>query len=155
MEQQIKKFYEAFAALDGAGMASCYHDEIVFEDPAFGKLRGEKAKNMWKMLCESQKGKGFKVEASAIRMEGSQGRAHWEARYTFSQTGKKVHNIIEAEFEFQDGKIIRHTDRFNLYRWARQALGFQGILLGWTPLFKNKLQAQTNRMLTKFEQKNP
>jgi hypothetical protein len=35
-----------------------------------------------------------------------------------------VLNIIDAEFEFNsEGLIIKHTDTFNFYAWAKQALG--------------------------------
>ena len=105
------------------------------------------------MLCQSQKGKNFVVEYSNIEASNDKGSAHWEAHYTFGKTNRKVHNIIDAKFEFKDGKIIRHTDSFNLYRWSKQALGLQGWLLGWTSFFKNKLQQQTNGMLRKFEEK--
>ncbi len=152
MKSLIEEFYRAFEELDAEKMVACYHEEVVFHDPAFGTLKGERAKNMWRMLCRSQKGKDFKVTASNIRMDGTKGLAHWEAHYTFSQTDRRVHNIIEAEFEFRDGKIIRHTDRFNLHRWARQALGPVGYLIGWTPFFRKKLQEQTNGMLTGFIQ---
>lgn len=147
MQNVIEKFYQAFTDLDPETMVSCYHDDIVFEDPAFGVLKGERAKNMWRMLCESQKGENFIVEASNI----TSNTAHWEAHYVFSQTGRKVHNIIDAEFEFKDGKIIKHSDRFNLHKWASQALGFKGMLLGWTGFFKKKMKEQTGRLLTKFE----
>ena len=153
MEQPVKQFYQAFTDLNAEGMAGCYHDEVVFEDPAFGVLRGEQAKNMWRMLLASQKGKDFKVVASNIQENAQKGTAHWEAFYAFSKTGRQVHNIIEAEFEIQDGLIIKHTDRFNLHRWAGQALGLQGTLIGWTGFFKKKLHAQTNGLLAKFERK--
>jgi ketosteroid isomerase-like protein len=39
----IETFYRAFAALDAEAMAACYHDEVTFEDPAFGQLQGEQA----------------------------------------------------------------------------------------------------------------
>ncbi len=152
MKTTIETFYKAFNELDAETMASCYHDDIVFEDPAFGVLKGERAKNMWRMLCKSQQGKSFKVVSSNIMAETHQGSAHWEAFYTFSKTGRKVHNTIEATFEFKDGKIIKHTDVFNLHKWSKQALGFKGLLLGGTNFFKTKLQAQTNAMLDKFEQ---
>ena len=48
MKQIIQQFYQAFKNLDPEAMAACYHDEIVFEDPAFGVLKGEKMKNMWR-----------------------------------------------------------------------------------------------------------
>ena len=54
------------------------------------------------------------------------GRAHWDATYTYSATGRRVDNRIDATFAFRDGLIVRHDDRFDLWRWARQALGVQG-----------------------------
>jgi len=134
-------------------MVSLYSDDIILQDPAFGKLEGERAKNMWRMLCESQKGQDFKVKYSQVFCDQTRGAAHWEAFYTFSRTGRKVHNIIEAKFDIKDGKIIRHIDTFNLHRWAKQAMGFSGFLLGWSGFFKNKLQTQTNKLLTKYEAK--
>ncbi len=151
MKNIIENFYTAFANLDAEGMVACYHKEVVFEDPAFGLLKGEKAMNMWRMLCDSQKGKDFVVKFSNIEADNQEGHVDWEAFYTFSKTGRKVHNRIKAEFKFQDGKIIEHIDKFDLYRWSRQAFGFTGFLMGWTPFFKKKLIIQTNKLLSKFE----
>jgi len=150
MEQIIKQFYEAFKNLDAEKMTTCYHNEIIFEDPAFGILKETKAKNMWRMLCESQKGKSFVVTYSNVNNNS----ANWEATYLFSQTGKEVHNIITAKFEFKDGLIIKHTDDFDLHKWAKQAFGFKGVLLGGTSFFKKKLNNQTSILLTRFEEKN-
>lgn len=149
-EAIITKFYNAFNNLDAETMNSCYHDTIVFEDPAFGILKGERAKSMWKMLCESQKGKNFTVTFSDININDNTGSAHWEAFYTFSKTGRKVHNKIDATFEFKDGLIFKHTDKFNLHRWARQAMGAKGLLFGGTTFFKTKLHKQTNYLLDKY-----
>jgi len=151
MNVLIENFYEAFSSLDGETMAQCYHKDILFHDPAFGILKGERAKNMWRMLCESQKNKDFRIEYSGVESSNDEGKAQWEAWYTFSRTGREVHNRIDAEFKFQDGKIISHIDRFNLYRWSRQALGTKGLLIGWTPFFRKKLNAQTNKLLSNFE----
>ncbi|MDG5491473.1 nuclear transport factor 2 family protein [Psychroserpens sp. SPM9] len=151
MDVLIEKFYKAFSELDAETMASCYHDDIVFEDPAFGVLKGKRAGNMWRMLCQSQKGKDFKVFYSNIQASNTHGSASWEAFYIFSKTGRNVHNTISATFEFKDGKIIKHTDDFNLRKWAKQALGFKGAIIGGTRYFKTKLKHQTNRLLTKFE----
>ena len=153
MKSTIEKFYAAFNDLDAEAMAACYHEDIVFEDPAFGELKGEQAKNMWRMLCSSQKGKDFRVEASQIESNDQTGSAHWEAHYDFSQTKRRVHNKIDAKFEFKDGLIIKHVDVFDLYRWSKQALGFKGVMIGWTGFFKKKLHAQTHRLLAKFEAK--
>ena len=150
-EETIDAFYGAFQKQDAETMVSCYHKDIIFNDPAFGTLQGERAKNMWRMLCENQKGKKFKVDSSDIVCCDDTGIAHWEAHYNFSKTGRKVHNRIDAEFKFKDGMIINHIDRFDLHKWAKQALGFKGFLLGGTNFFKNKLQSQTHQLLLKFE----
>lgn len=151
MREVIEKFYSAFNELDAEKMVSYYHEEIQFEDPAFGVLKGEKAKNMWRMLCASQKGKQFQIEYSNISFENDKGSAHWEAKYNFSKTGRKVHNKIDAQFELKDGKIIKHIDHFNLHEWAKQAMGPTGLMLGWTSFFQKKLQKQTNSLLNNFE----
>jgi len=149
MKELIEKFYTSFQAKDAEGMADCYHDDVVFTDPAFGELSGEHAKNMWRMLLQNSK--DLTLEFSQIEATEHTGKAHWDATYTFSQTGRKVVNKIDALFEFKDGKIIRHTDVFNLRTWAKQAMGFKGALLGGTSFFKKKLNAKTNSLLTKFE----
>lgn len=138
--QLITDFYAAFARRDAEGMVACYADDVTFSDPVFTALRGDEARSMWRMLCE--RGKDLRVEASAIRADDATGSAHWEAWYTFSATGQKVHNVIDARFEFRDGKITRHTDTFDLRRWAGMALGWKGKLLGWAPPVQNAIRKQ-------------
>ena len=145
-QRLIERFYQAFKERDGRAMGACYHDQVHFADPVFVDLKGEQARGMWRMLCE--RGKDLVIEASRIEANEERGIAHWDAFYTFSATGKKVHNIIDAEFRFQDGLIIDHRDRFDLYRWARQALGARGWLLGALPPVQRAIAAQAARSLT-------
>jgi ketosteroid isomerase-like protein len=148
----IHRFYDSFAARDAAGMRACYHPEVVFSDPAFGELRGKEAGAMWAMLCG--RAKDLEVTAGDIEADDQRGRAHWDARYTFGQTGRKVLNRIDAAFEFRDGLIIRHTDTFDFYAWARQALGPAGLLLGWTPILQNKVRSTARAGLEKYMREN-
>lgn len=69
---------------------------------------------------------------------------------TFGQTGRPVHNRIRAEFAFADGLIVDHVDRFDFWRWSRQALGLPGLLLGWTPALQAKVRAQAQGRLEQF-----
>lgn len=147
-EELISKFYTAFQSLDSETMSDCYNDDIEFTDPAFGTIKGKRAKAMWKMLCQNSK--DLKVEFSNIFVDEQNGSAHWEATYTFSRTGRKVVNSIDAKFEFKNGKISKHIDHFNLHKWASQAMGFKGWLLGGTSFFKKKLQEQANHSLDKY-----
>ena len=153
-DKVVLEFYRAFQALDAEAMVACYHSDIVFEDPAFGKLKGEHAGNMWRMLCASQKGKDFKVNHFSLESNEGETLHHWTADYVFSKTNRRVHNSVDASFKFSDGKIIEHVDSFSMHNWAKQAFGLKGFLLGGTSFFQKKLQAQTNGMLAKFEQKH-
>jgi ketosteroid isomerase-like protein len=148
----IHRFYQAFAQADAEGMVSCYHTNIQFEDPAFGVLRGEDARNMWRMLIASSKG-NIKITFDNVQANETSGSATWVAEYVFSQTNRPVINHISATFLFQDGKIIKHTDVFDMWKWSRQALGWKGWLLGWSPFMKKQIQANTHKLLKKFRDK--
>ncbi|KAB2878187.1 nuclear transport factor 2 family protein [bacterium] len=147
-EKVIETFYAAFQKRDARTMADCYDADAEFSDPVFQNLKGKQVPAMWRMLCE--RGKDLKIEFSDIHADEHSGKAHWEAEYTFSATGRKVHNKIEAAFELKNGKIVRHTDVFNLWQWTKMALGFKGLLLGWTPLVQNVIRKQANQSLEKF-----
>lgn len=149
--QLIERFYTAFAKGDAATMAACYAPDATFEDPVF-TLKGAAIGQMWHML--SVNAREFSLEFRDIAADDNSGRAHWEAHYLFSATGRKVHNIIEAEFQFRQGKIVMHRDRFDFWRWSRQALGLPGLLLGWSPLIRTKVRAQAARNLAAFVAKN-
>jgi len=144
----IRRFYTSFAKRDARGMAACYHPAVTFSDEIFSDLEGARAVGMWRMLCE--RGKDLRVEFRDIEADDSAGSAHWEAWYTFSSAGRQVHNRIDANFEFRDGKIIRHRDRFNFWHWARQALGPTGWLLGWSDIVRNRVRSQAMRNLAAF-----
>src|SRR4051812_42300118 len=117
----IERFYTAFNAHDADAMAACYADDVVFSDEVFVGLKGERARNMWRMLCA--RGKDLRVVHRDVVATDAEGSAHWDADYTFQATGRRVHNSIDARFAFRDGKIVAHTDSFDFWRWARQALG--------------------------------
>jgi ketosteroid isomerase-like protein len=147
--QVIQRFYSAFQKLDYATMQSCYSDDIIFNDPAFGILEGPEAKAMWEMLCKNAK--NFSLSFSNIQLlDDEYATCDWVANYTFSKTGRKVTNKIKAHMRLQDGMIIEHTDQFDIWKWSRQALGLPGILLGWSGYLKNKIRSNARKSLEKF-----
>jgi ketosteroid isomerase-like protein len=158
-EQTLTKFYRAFRALDADTMASCYAEDVCFDDPVFS-LRGRReAGGMWRMLCAATQASGrdvWQLEFSALHADAGSGGAHWEAQYRFGATGRLVHNSTDAQFTFTpDGLIASHRDRFNFWRWSRQALGTPGLLLGWTPFLQAKVRAQAGANLKKFLASKP
>lgn len=134
----IQRFYEAFAARDAAAMAACYADDARFSDPAFGELDAAQARAMWKMLLG--RSNDLRVKHKVIAEDARSGTAEWHAFYTFSSTGRKVHNIIRSKFELRDGLIVSQRDHFDFWRWSRQALGFPGLLLGWSPMLRGRVR---------------
>ena len=150
-EALITRLYTCFQARDAAGMKACYHPDAVFSDPVFGRLEGGQVTAMWAMLCA--RAADLEIEFSGVSAGDASGRAHWDARYTFSQTGRKVLNSIDASFGFRDGLIARHDDRFSFRRWSRQALGPVGLLLGWTPLLRARVGANARKGLASYMRK--
>ena len=148
----IEEFYAGFAEGNAKTMASCYHKEIQFQDPAFGKLEGQDVIDMWEMLIEKGKG-AIKIEFSDVEANELSGTAKWVATYTFSKTNRKVVNVIRASFVFKDGLIIKHTDNFDIWKWSKQALGLPGYLLGWTGFMQRKIQENALQSLRYYQSK--
>lgn len=151
--EMINAFYRAFQHRDYATMSGCYHEDIHFSDPVFPDLRGSEARAMWHMLCD--RGVDLDVTFDDVSTDGDRGAARWEARYTVPSTGRFVHNRVDASFRFRDGKIIRHVDDFDLWRWTRLALGASGILAGWTPFVQQKVRAKAESGLRRFIDEHP
>lgn len=149
----IRTFYEAFGRRDHETMATCYHPDVHFSDPVFPDLHGDEARAMWHMLCEQ--GKDLEVTVSDIVTDDETGSAHWDATYTFSPSGRTVHNSIDAAFEFADGKIIRHVDSFDLWRWLRMAVGWSGALIGWSGTAKARVRETGAAGLASFLDEHP
>ncbi len=148
----VQRFYSAFQKLDYVTMQDCYDDEVIFLDPAFGDLRGVEAKAMWEMLARNAK--DFSLVFSDIKAEDEEYvTCKWIANYTFSATGRKVVNRIQAYIRVQNGKITEHTDHFNFWKWARQATGISGWLLGWSTFFQSQVRKQALEKLKKFMDK--
>lgn len=152
-EQLIQNLYTAFSNKDYKGMNICYHPDATFTDPVFLTLKGKQIFAMWHMLCEA--GKDLKVTLQSFSADDKVGKATWEAVYTFSSTGNKVNNKINSIFTFQDSLIIYQKDDFDLYKWARMALGSTGTFLGWLPALQNKIRNTADKNLNSFTKNHP
>jgi len=150
-ESVIREFYAAFARRDAEAMARCYHDEVFFSDPAFPALRGEEARDMWRMLLS--RAQDLEVVLEEAGGDAAGGNARWRATYTFSRTGRRVVNRISALFAFRDGRIVRHYDHFPFWRWAAQALGPAGRFLGWFAPLKWMVRRQAAAQLERFRER--
>jgi ketosteroid isomerase-like protein len=144
MNELIERFYGAFDRRDGDTMAACYAPDAHFWDPVFGDLSGAEAGAMWRML--TSRAEDLTVELAEHSADGDSGTARWIARYTFTQTGRRVVNDIRATFRFSGGLIADHHDEFDFRRWARQAIG----PLGWLPPVRAQVRKKARAGLDEF-----
>ncbi len=147
----IARFYAALDRRDAETIAACYAPDATFSDPVFPRLDAAGVTAMWRMLCA--RGKDLRVVASDITADATSGSAHWVATYTYTATGRKVVNRVDAAFTLRDGRIARHVDRFDLHRWMRQALGVKGLLLGWLPPAQRAVRRQAFHALAAWREK--
>lgn len=129
-------------------MQALYHPEAQFSDPVFQDLTAAEVRAMWQMLLTASK--DLRVTFCEVKEDAGGGACRWDAWYTFSRSGRSVHNRIDAEFQLRDGLIYRHIDSFDFWRWSRQALGFSGLLLGWSPFLKNTIRRTARKNLDGF-----
>jgi ketosteroid isomerase-like protein len=143
----ITELYSAMNRHDGEAMAGLYDPDGRFHDPAFGELSGAEAQDMWRML--TGRAEDLEVELVEHSAEGEVGTARWIARYTFTRTGRPVVNDVRARFRFAGGRIAEHDDSFSFWRWARQALGPAGLVLG-LPVLSSLVRRRAREDLAKF-----
>ncbi|WP_026897535.1 nuclear transport factor 2 family protein [Daejeonella oryzae] len=146
--QLIRSFYSAFQNGDYISMQNCYSNDAVFNDEVFKNLNSAEVKCMWEMLLK--RSKDLQLEFKNIKADNFKGSAEWIATYTFSASQRKVVNHIYADFQFENGKIINHRDKFDFYNWARQALGLKGFLFGRTSFLRNKVEKTAAKNLKDF-----
>jgi len=149
-EATIQALYSALHRHDGDAAAACYTDDAVFEDPAFGRLTGGAVKDMWRMLTERSGDLAVTLGDHGVAADGRTGWAHWSATYTFTNTGRRVQNEIDARYTFSGGLISEQVDTFPLRRWGAQALGPKGAVLGLTPLLGRGVRKQARSNLADY-----
>jgi ketosteroid isomerase-like protein len=147
-KETIRRFYAALDRHDGDAMAACYAPAPTFRDPAFGELRGDQVGAMWRML--TSRADDLEVELHEHDADDRTGSAHWIARYTFTQTGRKVVNDVRATFAFDGGLISDHVDEFSLGRWARQALGPMGWAITAVPPLGGSVRRKARANLDQY-----
>lgn len=147
-QETVQRFYEAFKKADAETMAACYADHASFSDPVFPHLTSQEVQGMWRMLCG--RSRDFRLDFHIQKIDEHHFQVNWNASYTFSKTGRQVHNHIEAHLELDQGRIVRHQDKFDFWRWSRQALGVPGLLLGWTPILRNAVRKEAAQALQNF-----
>jgi len=114
----------------------------------FTDLRGTEPGAMWRML--TARPSDLAVELVDRDVTTDKGSVRWIARYTFGQTGRPVVNDVRSTFRFAGGLIAEQQDDFDFPRWSRQALGVTGLLLGRTPILRNRVRRTARARLDRY-----
>jgi len=145
-----QRFYDAFMVRDHYTMGLLYANHATFRDPVFPRLTAQGARLMWQMLLSEAE--DLEVNANILEDGPERARVDWTARYTFTPTKRVVVNRVHTDMVVAAGKIVQQVDDFSFWRWAGQALGWKGWLLGATPLVRDKVQRQAAKSLKEFAQ---
>ncbi|WP_237708882.1 nuclear transport factor 2 family protein [Gillisia marina] len=86
-KELLHKFYSSFSDGNAQGMIACYHEDIIFQDPAFGILKGDRAKSMWEMLLSKKNGK-LSISYDILEVNKEYGKVKWTATYKYGPKKK-------------------------------------------------------------------
>jgi hypothetical protein len=138
----LTAFYDALSRRDGGTMASLYAPNAFFDDEVFS-LSGDEIGKMWRNLMT--RAKTLKISYKITQVKIDKGTVELTARYDYE--GRPVVNEIRSEIELKDGKIIKQRDKFDFPRWAGQAFGWKGKLLGGFGFFRRKVSLEAAKKL--------
>lgn len=104
--------------------AACYAADAHFEDIAFRLDGRDCILQMWRLVCSQKVGVTF----DSVIADDQEGGANWVAKYTITETRRKVTNPSTSHFAFRDGLIVNHLDQCDAMAWATQAFPFPANL---------------------------
>jgi ketosteroid isomerase-like protein len=145
----LQRLFTSLDQHDHAAMADCYHREATFRDIAFDLSGKKEIHAMWHMICEGD----IRTKFAIVDANNSSGRVNVVDDYTFTATGRKVHNIIDSRFQFRDGVIVKHEDFCDARQWAAMAVGGVGGFLAGR--FRILRERKARKKLDAFRQQHP
>jgi uncharacterized protein len=135
----LEKLYNGLERHDHDAMADCYHPDATFADIAFDLRGREQIHAMWHMIAESDLESTYSIESCNAR----DGVVGWIADYTFTDTGRRVHNVLRSRLVLNDGLIVEHRDDSDPWKWGLQALGpVKGPLAWLVPAIRQRKAAE-------------
>ena len=131
----LRRLFTSLDRHDDAAIAECYAPTATFRDIAFDLHGKDRIHGMWQMICRGD----IKVTIESVEADDLTGRARIVDEYTFSDTGRRVRNVIETRVRFDNGLIVEHRDECDPRRWASMALGgVSGWIAGRSRFLRQK-----------------
>ena len=125
----LQRLFTALDDHDHATMAGCYHPAATLRDIAFDLSGRPEIHGMWHMICENT---DIRATFEVLHADDLKGRVALVDHYTFTDTPRKVRNVIDARFRFENGLIVQHQDHCDARAWAGMAFsgGVRAFLAG-------------------------
>ena len=115
-----------------------------------------------KMAAKGPHGTLQFVLAKWLDRAGGEGESAWVVTQTHTHWAHRASLVPDISVYLIDrvpttpeGLIATQRDRFDFWAWSRQALGRAGLLLGWTPMLKNKVRAGAAKNLAAYMARTP
>lgn len=120
-------------------LRSLYHPKAEYMDELFS-LKYREILALWYscMLPEMK----LEVKVKSIEQFKDVVVTKWTISYTISSINRRITLDEIGRFEFEDGLIIRHTDKYSFHSWCTQALGVAGMLASWSKWLRSKVRNQ-------------
>jgi ketosteroid isomerase-like protein len=149
----LQRLFSSLNQHDHKTMAACYHSQATFTDIAFDLRGRQQIHAMWHMICQPGDHKSdIHAMFNVVRADDQRGWVNLVDDYTFSSTGRKVTNVIDSYFCFEEGLIVKQHDFCDARAWASMAVGGLSGLLAAQFHFLRSLKAR--QMLNKFVEKH-
>ena len=111
----LSRFAKAVAANDGAGLASLFAEDGIYDDGFFGEYKGRKA--IADMLGHfHETGSNFRWDFLDPLSNGSSGYARYRFSYASAMPGAEGKPVVfegTGHFQFRDGLIARYSEVFD------------------------------------------
>ena len=86
----LQRLFTSLDRHDRTTMAGCYDSAAKFTDIAFDLKNGKEIHAIWHMICEGD----IRTTFDVVHADDHTAEVNVIDDYTFSSTGRKVHNVI-------------------------------------------------------------
>jgi hypothetical protein len=147
----LQRLFTALDDHDHRTMAGCYHAAATFRDIAFDLTGEPEIHAMWHMICENT---DIRATFEVLHADDREGRVALVDHYTFTDTARKVRNVIDSRFKFENGVIVQHRDHCDPKAWAGMAFpgGARAFLAGHLRIVRS---LAARRKLREFRRGHP
>jgi SnoaL-like domain len=120
----LQRLFSSLNQHDHEAMAACYHSQSTFTDIAFDLRGRQQIHAMWHMICQpDDHTSDIRAMFHVIHADDRSGWVNLIDDYTFSSTRRKVTNVIDSHFTFEESLIVEQHDFCDPRAWAAMALG--------------------------------